>query len=86
MITSKISFSISLENEKKKRKVKFGYIFGDILIPMLARWNKQLMGEEKLAKIEGQKKEEETIVRKERTNRGEGQTDCKPSFYKHCVR
>lgn len=53
---------------------------------MLARWNTQLMGEEKLAKIEGQKKEGETIVRKERTNNGEGQAECKPSFYKHCVR
>lgn len=53
---------------------------------MLARWSKQLLGEEKLAKIEDQKKEEETTVRKGRMNSEEGQAECKPSFYKHCVR
>lgn len=87
MITPKISFSISLEKEEKKNgKEKFGYIFGDILIPMLARWSKPLLGEEKLAKIEEQKKEEETIVRKDRTSSGEGQAECKPGFSEHRVR
>lgn len=58
---------------------------------MLARWNKKLLGEEKLAKIEDQKKrgrerEEETIVRKERTNGRKRQAECKPGFYKHHTR
>lgn len=53
---------------------------------MLSRWSKPLLGEEKLAKIEEQKKEEETIVRKDRTSSGEGQAECKPGFYEHRVR
>lgn len=53
----------------------FRYIFGDILVSMPARWNKKLMAEEKLAKIEDQeekkrKKKEETIVRKRMRRKG----------------
>lgn len=32
----------------------FRYIFGDTLVSVPARWNKKLMAEEKLAKIEDQ--------------------------------
>lgn len=53
----------------------FRYVFGDILVSMPARWNKKLMAEEKLAKIEDQeekkrKKKEETTVRKRMRRKG----------------
>lgn len=61
----------------------FRYVFGDILVSMPARWNKKLMAEEKLAKIEDQeekKKKKKGRNHSEEKNEEDGKGEWELGF------